>query len=192
MQKRKRPNVHNYNNAYYNYSTEAYKYSPDIEYVRKRRKKRSSSSKKKINGTRKARIKNVKKTRYEFVKQTGVLGDFKTYFIVGTFFVFLIFMLGSFAINSQKLDRINSLTTELKQLEESNSVLQTEIIKNLDLEKIEQIATTKLKMQKPAQHQIVYINVPKQSYTVQYNSVETNGSDEKFSFQNIWNVFFGD
>ena len=58
-----------------------------------------------------------------------------------------------------------NLYARLNEISENNKNLETELAKNLDLEYVEYIASSELGMQKPASHQIVHINVPKESYT---------------------------
>ncbi len=191
MRKKRRSDNKMYSKTYYNYGSEAYKYYPEFEYGRRRRRK--SGTYRSENLPKRRSEKRIKKTakhrvHYEFVNVKK--GDFKVYFSIATFFTFVIAFICMFAVNNQKQAEINSNVAELKRIEETNSVLQTESIKNINLEKVEKIAMTKLNMQKPAPHQIVYINIPKQSYTVQYNSVQKE--EEGFSFSKIWNNLFGE
>jgi len=181
---------------YYNYGAEAYEYYPeDDEYnapIKRTSRVQRRKNRKKANAkhSSSAKAKPVKKqpTHYEFVKEKTT--NFKVYFSIGTLFVFFLVFVCMFAVNNKKENEINSNIAELKKLEQSNSVLQTEVNKNVNLEEIEKIAKTKLNMQKPAPHQIVYINIPKQSYTVQYNLPEDD--EEENELVKIWNNLFGD
>lgn len=194
MSRRKRNSESMYQKQYYNYGSEAYKYYPEVEYGR--RKKRNSRVERKRTERKdyekklknKTKIVRKQKTHYEFVK--GRTANFKVYFSIGTLFTFFAIFICMFAINNRKEAEINSNLMELKKLEESNAYLQTEMTKNIKLEEVEKIAKTKLNMQKPAPHQIVYINIPKQSYTVQYNLPQE--TDEESGFLKIWNNLFGD
>lgn len=60
---------------------------------------------------------------------------------------------------------MDELNGQLSQITEYNRYLEIELSKNLDLEYIENVAINKLGMQKPAPHQIIYISVPKESYS---------------------------
>ncbi len=183
-----------YSKSYYSYGSEAYKYYPEFEYGRRRRKdtrverkkiRRKNIEERKV--PQKARVR--RKTHYEFIKSRKI--DFKAYFAIGIFFSFVIVFICLFAVNTKKESEINGHLEELKKLEESNYMLKTEAAKNINLEEIEKIAKTRLNMQKPAPHQIVYINIPKQSYTIQYeNSVDKK--DDDFSLKNIFNNLAGD
>ncbi|MEA4816021.1 MAG: septum formation initiator family protein [Lachnospiraceae bacterium] len=87
-------------------------------------------------------------------------------------FVFLgsvLTMVSYASISAQKVT-INKLKSELTELKSNNKALQTEVLNQVSLENIEETAKTKLGMSQPQSYQIVYIDVPKQSYTVQYES----------------------
>lgn len=197
MSRKKSDRRSSYRNAYYNYSSEAYKYSSAGEYtsrVGRTGRKRRTVSERGISKARRMPMKAIKKVQYEFVKSESIFNNFGVIFLVGTFFAFLIIMLCSFAANSQISINITTLNNELKQIKESNTVMETELIKNLDMEKIEKIAITQLGMQKPAKHQVIYIDVPKQSYTVQYsnnNDSQSKDNSEKSLLLDIWEFLFG-
>lgn len=57
---------------------------------------------------------------------------------------------------------------ELENLKMANSVLEAELIEQLDLDYVKTVATERLNMHLPQQWQVVYIDVPKQSYTIQH------------------------
>ena len=176
-----------YSKTYYSYGSEAYKYYPEVEYDRRRR--RNLPIERKVGKAEKYKKAMRNKTHYEFVKEKN--GDFRICFSIGTLFTFILAFVCLFAINTQKESEINANISELKKIEEANSVLQAEIAKNINLKEIEEIAKTKLNMQKPASHQIVYINIPKQSYTVLHDTVTVKKEDD-FSLTSIWNNLMGD
>ena len=74
-------------------------------------------------------------------------------------------------VDRQRVEN-NKLRDELSQLKNENLNLQSEITDNTDLAYIEKEAKTRLSMTEPQPYQIVYIDVPKQSYTVQYSAQE--------------------
>lgn len=83
-------------------------------------------------------------------------------------------------INATILERqksIKTLNSKLKTLEEKNLILESDISEQIDLKYIEKEAKERLKMDKPAKHQIVYIDVPKSNYTIQYNTNTSNSSE---------------
>ncbi len=62
-------------------------------------------------------------------------------------------------------DKIAELETELAMLESTTSQKIFELEQSVDLNTIEQIASTRLNMQRPEKYQIVYINVPTEDVT---------------------------
>ncbi|MCD8214398.1 MAG: septum formation initiator family protein [Clostridiales bacterium] len=77
-----------------------------------------------------------------------------------------------YGYNYQLSTDISTLQTELNELKEDNYYLENEFDNNLNLDYIEEVAINKLGMQKPSSYQIKYISVPKQSYTILYNTDE--------------------
>jgi hypothetical protein len=61
-----------------------------------------------------------------------------------------------------KLSKINK---DLNEQKNENIRLSLEIQKHLDLNRIRDVAQTRLDMQKPNKHQIIYVNVPKTDFT---------------------------
>lgn len=76
--------------------------------------------------------------------------------------------------------------SQLADLKSSNAILEAELTEQIDLDYIKEQATTRLGMSEPQPYQVVYIDVPKQSYTIQYASDTTNGEEES-GFLNITN-----
>lgn len=189
MRKSRKSKSSKYKNAYYNYNSEAYKYFPDYENknVPLRRKQRRTV--KKTESPRKNYLKSKKVSRYKIASITNYSHSFKVFFAIFFTFVLSLGLICTYALNTQKRDRINKLNTELKQIIENNDYLQTELAKNLDLSTVEKIATTRLGMQKPDTHQIVYINVPKQSYTMQYDTT-TENNESKLDIKKIFSNLF--
>jgi len=166
LNKKKYSESRRYKNARYNYSSEAYKYYPletETDYIPQKRKRRLR---------RKANENTKKRTVFKRATKTNLANQFKTGFAIVVIFAFSLTLLFSFASTTAKREEMNNLISDLKQLTETNSNLQSELQKNIDLDEIAKVASTKLGMQKPASHQIVYINVPKQNYTVQYDTTE--------------------
>lgn len=147
----------NYNNAYYNNSSVAYDYNDDKENYEQRRRKNIEKRKKQ----KRVKIKTVN-------EQT--VHSFRVYFTAFVVFGFSIFIIASNAFVADQKIQIQELKNELKQIDENNSNLKNELTKNLDLKEVEKLASDKLGMQMPADYQIVYIDVPQQSYTVKHGN----------------------
>lgn len=73
----------------------------------------------------------------------------------------------------EKRRNIKTLNAQLRQMKQENLSLQADISEQLDLKYIEKVATEKLKMAKPNKYQIVYIDVPKSNYTIQYSTQDS-------------------
>lgn len=69
----------------------------------------------------------------------------------------------------EKKRDINILNSQLKELKDKNLSLEATVSESLNLEYIEKEARERLGMGKPTKPQIVYIDVPKSDYTVQYD-----------------------
>lgn len=150
-------NRKNYNNAYYNSTSVAYDYVGERIYYEPRRKNNIEKKKK------------LKRNKIRVVNEKTV-HSFRVYFTAFAVFAFAIFIIGTNAFVTEQKSQISQLKEELKQIEEDNTYIQTELTKNIDLKEVEKQASVKLGMQKPAQYQIVYIDVPEQSYTVKHET----------------------
>lgn len=77
--------------------------------------------------------------------------------------------------------------TELADLKSTNAMLQSELTEQIDLDYVKEQATTRLSMSEPQSFQVVYIDVPKQSYTVQYaaDTADTADKESSSKFSNI-------
>ncbi len=140
-----------YRDNYYNHTSVAHDYQLDYDYQPKIPINR--------------RIKKIKKEKYVKVEQNLKILSLKfwsTFVILATFIISVIFIE---ALTIQRKFEIDTLNATLKEISENNKNLETELAKNLDLKYVEYIATSELGMQKPANYQIVYINVPKESYS---------------------------
>ncbi len=91
-----------------------------------------------------------------------------------------------YGYNYELSSDIASLREELNELKEDNYYLESDFDNNLNLDYIEEVAINRLGMQKPLSYQIKYINVPKQSYTILYNTAE----EKKGFWENIKELNF--
>ncbi|ONI42238.1 hypothetical protein AN396_01945 [Candidatus Epulonipiscium fishelsonii] len=65
---------------------------------------------------------------------------------------------------SIKQTELRNLNTKVQQLESSINTVEANIISKLDLANIKQQAIQELGMSEPLPHQIIYINLPEESY----------------------------
>lgn len=93
----------------------------------------------------------------------------KTIASIAVVFTLSLVLLCSYAVNSSYRGEIASKQAELAEIQEENQYLQTSLEDNLDLDKIAREAE-KLGLQKPQAYQITEVQVPNESYTVQYDA----------------------
>lgn len=152
----------------YNYTSEAFDYAIDeiATPVRKR--------------------KTLKKKRVIKVREAAPLSLIKTYTTIAVIFCFVLTLLCLYASNSSLKTRLVELQDRLVATQEDNEYIRISIEDNLDLVKIQEQAM-KLGLQMPAEYQIMEINVPKDSYAVQYESEEVKKEEGFWSF--FGNIF---
>ena len=95
----------------------------------------------------------------------------------------------SYAFISQKQNQISALHADIKDTMDNNERLRAEISQKFNLDDIRNIATKKLGMSEPKPYQIVYINVPKQSYVV-HNELNADEVPEAsgLGLQRLWEM----
>lgn len=94
----------------------------------------------------------------------------------------------SYAMVEEQKVRLSNMQDELTALQSANASLEAEITEQMSLDYVEKEATTRLGMSEPQSYQVVYIDVPKQSYTMQYSEAETE-EPTGFSLASIANLF---
>lgn len=146
----------------YNYTSEAFDYANDEAAVPV--KKRRTLKKKVVR-----------------VREAAPLSLIKTYTTIAVIFCFVLTLLCLYASNSSLKIRLVELQDRLVATQEDNEYIRISIEDNLDLVKIQEQAM-KLGLQLPAEYQIVEINVPKDSYAVQYESKEVKKDEGFWSF----------
>jgi len=91
---------------------------------------------------------------------------FKTVFTLLVIFVGAIFVTISSAMIGDINVKINDKRAKLQNQREVNAALRAQSTQKYTLEEVERLARENLGMNKPDPSQIIYINVPKQSYVV--------------------------
>lgn len=148
-------------NARYNYTSEAFDYADTVQTTVRRKRKKA--------------------VKYSRVKEAAPLSLKKTYGTIVVIFCFVMVMLCLYASNSSLRSELVELQDRLVNAQEDNEYTRLAIDENIDLNKIQSEAM-KLGLQMPAEYQIVEINVPKDSYAVQYQSAETETEEGFISF----------
>ncbi len=158
--------VNNYN---YNNTSEAYELYTDYDdYTQSRRKKAQ-------------KVKQLEKST-----ETMPLGTLKVMVCVVIAFSMAIGFVSVTAGNNARHREIINMREQLEALNENNAYLETRLNETIDLKRIEEIAQTRLGMSKPKSYQIKYIDVQKESYTMQY---KTENQDKLTFAQVVGNLF---
>lgn len=90
-----------------------------------------------------------------------------------------------FALITQLSYNINKCEKQYYDMRNENLRTRAEVEKNTDLASIKQIAETRLAMQKPDKSQVVYINVPRNDYTVVMNTRDEAGQSDGSVFSGL-------
>lgn len=100
------------------------------------------------------------------------------------FLIFLgcLFLMVQYASITFNQNEIYNMKTELKEIQNTNVSLKSEIAESIDLTTIRQKAMENLGMVEPAPHQIVYIDIPKVSYTAYYQPKSESKEQSEESF----------
>ncbi len=136
---------------------------------------------------------NLKKEKVQRAKKTvsyklRLVGNILILF-AGCLFIMLQY--ASITFNQKE---IKKLKTELKDIQNENMLLKSEIAETINLTYIKECAIERLGMMEPAAHQIIYIDIPKVSYTA-YNQNEkdyrnqSNSSDEEVVAASFFDFF---
>ncbi|MDD3569860.1 MAG: hypothetical protein PHY44_02010 [Lachnospiraceae bacterium] len=173
-----------YNQNSYNASSEAYAYEMEESpkqsiyddsvleeqyYIRKANE---------IEDKRLTAIEKKERLIHRFKLSVAVLGVFSGCLVT----------MASYALVAQQRVENSKLNDQLISIQNENASLQAEISDKIDLEYIESEEVNRLGMAEPQPYQIMYIDVPKQSYTVQYGKDESE-EKEGFSLASIVSLF---
>lgn len=102
------------------------------------------------------------------------------------------FMISKFVMISETEQEIKSLEKQLSNLEAYTSQKTFELEQSVDLTTVEEIATTKLKMQRPEKYQTVYVNIRQDDVTeVTAKDVEGVKSRVSSTANNLKRNFLG-
>ncbi len=116
-------------------------------------------------------VRKQKKKRVNRAKEKEIiqLNMPKTIVSIAVIFAFSLALLCTYAVNSSYRSEISSKQAELAKIVEDNQYLKTTLEDNIDLNKVAKEAE-KLGLQKPQAYQITEVQVPNESYTVQYDA----------------------
>ncbi len=145
--------------SYYTYGNVAYELQPDYTpyHVREEDEERRKEA------ARTAKTEE-RENRISFVKMVSVA------FVL---FIGCIAFMGMHVMVDQAEVSLRRQKSNLEDLKSANAILEAEMTEQLDMEYIKTEATERLGMSEPQPYQVVYINVPKQSYTVQHDAEDS-------------------
>ena len=142
--------------SYYTYGNVAYELQPDYSPYRFREaeeERRKEEARQEKAEARESRVSSIKMIGVALVLFVGCLAFMGMHVLVDN---------AEVSLRRQK--------AELENLKSSNAILEAELTEQLDMDYIRTEATERLGMSEPQSYQVVYIDVPKQSYTVQHNA----------------------
>lgn len=113
--------------------------------------------------------KRKKRVKHAEEKEIVQLNMPRTIASIAVVFTLSLALLCAYAINSSYRGEISAKQAELAEIQEENQYLKTSLDDNVDLNKIAREAE-KLGLQKPQAYQITEVQVPNESYTVQYDA----------------------
>ena len=159
--------------SYYTYGNVAYELQPDYNPYRFREEeeeRRKAEERLEREEARENRISSVKMLGVALVLFLGCLAFMGMHVVVDN---------AEVSLRRQK--------AELESLKSANAILEAELTEQLDMDFIRTEATERLGMSEPQSYQVVYIDVPKQSYTVQHN-VDDMANEASFlaKVTNLW------
>ena len=121
------------------------------------------------------RIKTVKKPK-PVVHTFSWLYTMKVFVLLGMVFVGCMMIMSAHALLAKERIELQKHKDELAAIKNENAILAADISQQVDLEVIREKARIQLGMTEPQDYQMIYIEVPKQSYTVQYATQEIEPS----------------
>lgn len=142
--------------SYYTYGNVAYELQPDYSPYRFREEEEERRKEEERLAKAEAR-----ENRISSIKMVGV---------ALVLFIGCIAFMGMNVLVDNAEVSLRKQKSELDNLKSANAILEAELTEQLDMDYIKTEATTRLSMSEPQSYQVVYIDVPKQSYTVQYNA----------------------
>ena len=142
--------------SYYTYGNVAYELQPDYTPYRVR----EEEEERRKEAARIAR----EEARENHISSVKMLG------VALVLFIGCIAFMGMHVVVDNAEVSLRRQRSTLEDLKSANAILEAELTEQLDMDYIKQEATERLGMSEPQSYQVVYIDVPKQSYTVQYDA----------------------
>lgn len=91
---------------------------------------------------------------------------FKLFLCAAVLFSSIFVYVSMYASLNMKQSELKQLKNEIREAKSSVNEIKSVIATKLNLEHIQEVASTQLHMREPLPHQVVYIDLPENSYTV--------------------------
>lgn len=164
---------HMHTGSYYTYGNVAYELQPEYNPYRFREEEEERRREEERLAKEEAR-----ENRISSAKMLGVA--------LVLFLGCLVFMGMNVLVDNAEVS-LRRQKSELESLKSANAILEAELTEQLDMDFIRTEATERLGMSEPQSYQVVYIDVPKQSYTVQHNADDAAQEDSLLTkVTNLW------
>ncbi len=163
---------------YYSAGSEAYELAP-FHHHYDEQEKQKQKAKKKAEAERAYRIDRIKH-RVKFVGAIAIV------------FAGCIAMMIPHTMIAEQTDINNGSRDEHVSLKSENVCLEAYIANKFNLEYVETEAQTRLGMSEPQSYQISYIDVPRHSYSVQYDVEDGEITNDGFAFAGLGGLFTKD
>ncbi len=159
--------------SYYTYGNVAYELQPDYNPYRFREEEEERRK-----AAERVAKEEARENRISSVKMLGV---------ALVLFIGCIAFMGMNVLVDNAEVSLRRQKNELESLKSANAILEAELTEQLDMDYIRTEATERLGMSEPQSYQVVYIDVPKQSYTVQYDAEDAAENVSLLTkITNIW------
>lgn len=143
-------------------------------------------------GEKKKHKKSVKKGQAKrkavATSRLGLLSYIKIFAALFVVFGGCLAMMGANASVAKQRVVLAQYKDQLNEIKNENAILSAELTEQVDLELIKERAINELGMAEPQDYQVIHIDVPKQSYTVQYAAAQTQ-TKKNIQFKDIINLF---
>lgn len=113
-------------------------------------------------------------------KYSHIFHRIKLMIAVVVVFACCIITMVTYASIAEQRVKLENMKEKLSTLQNENTILQSKISGDMNLEYIEEQAKTRLGMSEPQAYQVVSIDVPKQSYTIQYSGEGSKQKEKTF------------
>ncbi|HAN09006.1 MAG TPA: hypothetical protein DCP90_00150 [Clostridiales bacterium] len=112
----------------------------------------------------------VEKIRRKQRKVNKELLFYRLNLIISVFVVFgmVAGLMTQYSSAANKQDKLKKIEQEIKLVQDNLYDAKVEVAESMDSKNVHKVATQRLGMVKAADYQIVYIDVPKENYTIKY------------------------